>query len=261
MTPKKHSLLETDLYRPLADYLAAQGYTVRGEVKDCDLVATRGDQLVVVELKCKFSTQLLVQAARRQRAADCVYVAVPRPKARQRCQWRGIAHLLRRLELGLIWVSTGARRAPVEVQFHPLPFERRRSHRARCAIITEAAARPADYNVGGSTRRRIVTSYRREAIFVAECLAEKGPLSPRELRALGTGPRTLSILSSNFYGWFERVERGVYRLKAEGLRGLAEYPAVAEECSKCLEAAARHAPPAAVRPAAAPPARAVSSVA
>jgi hypothetical protein len=32
---------ESDLYAPVRDFLAAQGYTVRAEVKHCDVVAVR----------------------------------------------------------------------------------------------------------------------------------------------------------------------------------------------------------------------------
>jgi hypothetical protein len=42
---------ETDLSKPLQTYLAAQGYTVRCEVKHCDIVAVKDDVLIVIELK------------------------------------------------------------------------------------------------------------------------------------------------------------------------------------------------------------------
>jgi hypothetical protein len=43
---------ETDLYIPVKRHLEAQGYTVKSEIKGCDVVAVRGDELpVIVELK------------------------------------------------------------------------------------------------------------------------------------------------------------------------------------------------------------------
>lgn len=43
---------ETDLYPPVKRYLEGPGYTVKGEVDDCDVVAVRrGEEPVVVELK------------------------------------------------------------------------------------------------------------------------------------------------------------------------------------------------------------------
>jgi hypothetical protein len=56
---------ETSLYRPVKGYLETLGYTVKGEVCGCDLVATRGDEpplVVIGELKLSFSLDLVLQA-------------------------------------------------------------------------------------------------------------------------------------------------------------------------------------------------------
>jgi hypothetical protein len=219
------NIRETELYGPVRDYLVAQGYTVRGEVKGCDITAVKGDDLIVVELKRSFSTALLVQATRRQRLADSVYVALLRPAARKlRTDWRGFMHLLRRLELGLIFITLSKGEPLVEVVFHPLPYEPKRNTRGRRAILRELGARSGDYNTGGSHRRKLLTAYREAAIMIACCLEQHGPLQPRRLRALGTGPKTLAILSSNFYRWFERVSWGVYALAPKGRAALEDYP-------------------------------------
>lgn len=52
-------------------------------------------------------------------------------------------------------------------------------------------------------------------------------MRPRDLRALGADARTQAILSKNYYGWFERIDRGVYALKPQGHAALAEYPELA----------------------------------
>ena len=118
----KKLLRETDLYPPVADYLGSLGYTVRSEVANCDITAAKGDDLIIVELKRNFSTDLLIQAAKRQRMTDSVYVALPRPANGRKL--RGMKHLLRRLELGLIFVSpNGRKKSRVEVAFHPVPFQ------------------------------------------------------------------------------------------------------------------------------------------
>jgi hypothetical protein len=49
-------------------------------------------------------------------------------------------------------------------------------------------------------------------------------MEPRQLRALGTGSKTLSILSRNVYGWFSRVDRGLYAVTPKGREALAKYP-------------------------------------
>ena len=216
---------ETDLYGPVRSFLEQRGYTVRGEVLGCDVAGRRGGDLVVVELKRALTLDLLVQATRWQRTTNSVYVAVPRPRAAGRGRrWHGLLHLLRRLELGLLVVSFAGRRARVQAVLHPLPFDRRKGTRGQRAILEEIVGRSGDYNLGGSVRRPLVTAYRENAIHVACCLERKGPLSPRALRALGTGPRTLSILRSNVYGWFERVGYGLYALNGQGRADLSRWP-------------------------------------
>jgi len=216
---------ETDLYGPVRAFLERRGYTVHSEVLGCDVAGRRGEDLVVVELKRVLTTDLLVQAVQRQRTTNSVYLAVPRPRAVGRGRrWHGLLHLLRRLELGLLLVSFSAGRARVQPVLHPLPFDRRRSARGRRAILEEMAGRSGDHNLGGSVRRPLVTAYRENAVHVACCLERNGPLPPRALRALGTGHKTLSILRSNVYGWFERVGYGVYALNARGRAELARWP-------------------------------------
>ena len=228
--PSKKSA-ETDLCHPIGQYLTAQGYTVRSEVNHCDITAVKGDELIIIELKRSVNVTLLIQATRRQHVTDSVYVALPRPRLSR--AWKGIRHLLRRLELGLIWVSLDGGGPAVEIVFHPVPFRRRKRAQARRAVLTEIAGRPDDLNQGGSTRRKIVTAYRENVIHIACCLERHGPLSPRELRAMGTGAKTTSILCSDFYGWFERVAAGIYALRPQGQKELARYPAVAQRY-RCL---------------------------
>lgn len=218
------TLRESDLYQPVRDYLAAQGYVVRGEVKDCDLTATKGDDLIVVELKRSLNLDLLVQATARQRLADSVYVAVPRPSARAwRARGRGVQHVLRRLELGLIFVMFGTRKARVEIVLHPEPFTRRRQQAKRRALLVEMAGRSGDYNAGGSTRRKLVTAYREQALQLVALIEGKGPCSPKDLRMAGASAKAGTILYDNVYGWFQRVERGIYQLTPQGREALAEY--------------------------------------
>ena len=225
MTTQIPNMRETDLYAPIRDYLKAQGYKVRGEVKGCDVVATKGDDLIVVELKLRASLDLLAQAIERQRVSDSVYVALPRPsyKVRRSSQHRGFTRLLRRLALGLIFVSLDSDTPEAEIVHHPGPYEPKKSKRKRRAIIQEAVKRSGDYNKGGSSRKKLITVYRENAIYIACCLAKHGELSPKQLREMGAGQKTLSILHSNFYGWFVRVERGIYTLTGKGKSELKGY--------------------------------------
>jgi len=233
-------LAETDLAAPLCTWLSAQGYTVRSEVRDCDIAALRGDQLLVVEIKKTLSLALIVQGVLRQRIADSVYLAVPRPASKW-TWWnesRGVFHLLRRLELGLILVSPSNGGPPVDVVFHPRPLVRRRRAPSRRAVVAEIAGRIADFNTAGSSRTRLVTAYREAAIHVACALRSRGAMAPVQLRGLGTGPKTQSILHSNVYGWFERMQRGVYRLSDAGRRELKDFPELARHYGSLVKRAA-----------------------
>lgn len=228
------TLSETDLYKPIRDYLVAQGYTVRAEVNHCDVTAVKGDELVVIEMKKAFGTALLIQAAQRQRITDSVYVALP--KQRPSRTWRGAQHLLKRLELGLMLVSRDGRTSQVEVVFHPVPFRRQKRARARRAVLREIERRSGDFNQGGSSRRKLVTAYRENAMHIAACLEVHGALTPGQLRAMGTGPKTLSVLYRNVYGWFDRIGRGIYDLGPQGRTELGEYRALAAKYRKLAQA-------------------------
>jgi hypothetical protein len=218
-------LQEIDLYKPIQTYFLREGYEVYGEVKDCDIVAVKDEELVVIELKLTLSVDLLIQAAKRQRITDKVYVAIPKPKHRLNSKrWTEKCHLIRRLELGLLVVSSPGKRGRAEIIFEPTPFIRRKNKRKRDSIMKEINGRSADYNVGGSNRTKIMTAYKENCIQIACYLENLGPLSPKMLNQLGSGKNTSSVLTKNYYGWFERIKRGIYVITEKGKEEIKEYP-------------------------------------
>ena len=73
-------MAETALYPAIKRFLEEAGYTVKGEVCGCDVVAVRGDEpplLAIVEIKRRLNLDLLLQAVDRMRPADEVWLAVP----------------------------------------------------------------------------------------------------------------------------------------------------------------------------------------
>lgn len=139
---------------------------MHGEVKDCDITASKGDELIIIELKRNLSIDLLIQAAKRQRITESVYIAIPKPKySVYTKKWKDLCFIIRRLELGLITISLKNGVEQVNVVFEPYPFDRRKSMRLsgrkRRNIISEIDGRHGNYNVGGSTRTEIMTAYRR----------------------------------------------------------------------------------------------------
>lgn len=215
---------ETDLYGPVRDFLLSRGYTVRSEVRGCDITAIKGDDLVILEMKTALTVPLLAQAVERQKAADSVYVVVPHPGKRVRTrEWRRTCALLKRLELGLVLVTLDGSNPEVEIPFHPAVRTIRKRRDIRRAIIEEAASRSGDFNQGGSTGQKLVTAYREASIKIACFLQVMGASSPKKLRQAGTGEKTASILYKNYYGWFRRVARGQYELTDKAVQEMAAY--------------------------------------
>jgi hypothetical protein len=230
-------LLEIDLYEPIRKHFLKQGYRVNGEVHDCDLTALKDDELIIVELKLTLNIDLLLQATRRLRLTDMVYIAIPKPKRISRKRWNDVIHLVKRLEIGLIVVTFAGNRKTIEFKVHPEPFNRKASknRRKKAALIKEIEGRSADYNVGGSNKSKIMTAYKENCIQIACYLEKLGQMSPKALVALGTGEKTPSILQKNYYKWFERVERGVYALSNQGQADLKDFPELAAYYSGNLE--------------------------
>lgn len=233
----KKTFLETDLYKPVHDYLIRQGYKVRSEVHNCDIAAVKDNELIIIEMKRNLGIALLAQAVERQRITDSVYVAIPRPpnKRKWMSQSKNAQLVLRRLELGLILVSTERRRPPVEIIMHPASYQRQRRKSRQRAILEEIEKRTVDMNQGGSSRRKLVTAYRENAIHIACCLDLLGPSTPKVLRSLGTGKKTLSVLSKNVYSWFQRVSRGVYGLTPGGKNELCHYTELVEHYNDVIK--------------------------
>ena len=206
---------ETELYAPVKAWLEALGYEVKAEIGPADVVALRGDEPpVIVELKTGFSLTLLQQAVARQAISDLVYVAVPRWSGK--AGWRafkGNIGLCKRLGLGVLSV----RLEDNFVQLHcdPKPFVPRKSKQRKTRLLSEFAAREGDPNDGG-TRGKIVTAYRQDAERCAGYLCTHGPTKGAIVaREVGV-KRATAIMAANHYGWFMRVNIGVYDLTDEG---------------------------------------------
>lgn len=204
---------ETDLYDPVKRLLEAQGYEVKAEIGKCDVMAVRGsEEPVVIELKTGVTIGLILQGIDRLAITDHVYIAVPRGTTKTwRKNMRDTLKLCRRVGLGFITVVGET----AEVHLDPTPYTPRKNHKRRKKLLGEFMARKGDPNTGGATRSKIITAYRQEAIRIADHLAEFGPTSPAKVAKAVDAPKAGRILASNHYGWFQRVEKGVYDLTPE----------------------------------------------
>ncbi|MCA0401749.1 MAG: DUF2161 family putative PD-(D/E)XK-type phosphodiesterase [Proteobacteria bacterium] len=217
------AMAETDLYAPVKRFLEKQGYAVKGEVRDCDVVARRGDEApVIVELKTAFSLPLLLQGVDRQAMTDAVYLAFPPPKRRQ---LPDILKLCRRLGLGVLVVTGDF----VEALADPLPYQPRRNVRRATLLLKEFAHRIGDPNQGGSTRRPRVTAYRQDALRLVSILKALGTTKVADLRAASGVARAAALLQNDVYGWFQRESRGIYALSPKGAEAAITYADVIAE--------------------------------
>ena len=213
-------MAETDLYLPVKKFLEAQGYAVKGEVRECDIVAVRGDEPpVIVELKLAFCLQLVLQGIDRQAVTDAVYLAVAPPKRRQ---LNDGVKLCKRLGLGLLTVADG-RVVPLA---DPAPYQPRKNARRKSMLLKEFAHRVGDPNHGGGNRRPVVTAYRQDALRCARFLHAAGAAEVARIRAEASVARAAGILQRDVYGWFIRQQRGIYGLSPKGQGALATFEAV-----------------------------------
>lgn len=207
---------ETDLYPHLKAFWEDAGYEVKAEIGDADLVAVKPDeQPVIVELKTRFSLALFHQAIDRQALTDSVYVAVPRRRGRPfQKSMRQNQKLARRLGIGLITVrmTTGE----VKVYVEPGPFKPRKSKKKRDRLLKEFHNRIGDPNTGG-TKEQIMTVYRQDALRCLKMVSDNGPTKGSHVAGETGVEKATTLMASNHYGWFERVEVGVYGLTVEGV--------------------------------------------
>ena len=210
---------EADLYPPVKAYLEGQGYAVKGEVGAADVVAMRGaEPPLIVELKIGFSLSLFHQGIDRLGVSDHVYLCVPRPKGKRAL--RDNLRLARRLGLGVMTVRADGL---LEIHADPGPYAPRKNKKKKTRLLREFERLDGDPNAGGATRHGIVTGYRQDALKCAAYLATSGA-EKGAIIAKATGvPKATTIMRNNHYGWFKKVEKGVYDLTNDGRKGLSDW--------------------------------------
>tara|TARA_R110002096_G_scaffold74746_5_gene176970 strand:- start:1534 stop:2250 length:717 start_codon:yes stop_codon:yes gene_type:complete len=219
---KSKDLKETDLYQPIKAFLQGQGYTVKAEIQDCDVVGVRGDEApVIIELKTGLTIALLLQGVDRQAITDAVYIAMPRGKGKAfLARAKDARKLCLRLGLGLISVRLPD--GTIEVHCDPAPYQPRKIAKRKVALLKEFQKRVGDPNTGGQVGRMVMTAYRQDVLRILNFIALNGPSRPRDVAAALAIVKAPSVLSIDYYGWFYRVERGVYDLSDVGQQAVVE---------------------------------------
>ena len=219
-------MLEKDLYLPLKEFFEDEGYTVKAEIKNCDIVAIKEGDMIIIEQKLRLNLDGILQAVKRQRLSESVYIAVPMPKKSFK-KMKDTCLLLKRLELGLIFVREQGGRYSVKIELEPAYFDRSKSVRAskktRNSVINEFETRHGDYNTGGVKGEKLVTAYREKALYLVGLLKIYTNLSVKQMKELGADDKTYYVLFNNYYGWFQKVEKGRYFLTKKGLEESENY--------------------------------------
>jgi hypothetical protein len=223
-------MAEVELYGPIKRYLEKQGYTVKGEIGACDIVAVRGDEPpVVVELKQQLNFILILQAVDRLAISGTVYIAFRTGKKQSatfRSHRKQVLQLLRRLGVGVLTVST---RNVVTAILDPQPYRPRSNPTRRARLLKEFEERIGDPEAGGSATKQRLTAYRQDALRCARELNQSGVLKLSDLRQRAAVERAGAIVRDNHYGWFDRVKTGHYELADKGRQAIQEWAAALQQ--------------------------------
>lgn len=218
--------MERDLFGPVKEYFEKQGYICDGEVEDIDLYMEKGEEHVAVELKVDLDFKALRQAALRQKYVETVYIAIFKPKSLRNTAYRDKLYLLKRLGIGLLLVSKKS--LEVQVANEPLVTElsvyQKQNRNKKKKLTAEFSKRRTKNNVGGVRGEKLISAYREDALLVLDACAELGgEVKGREVRKLCNVEKTAAILRADYYGWFEKIETGVYRVTDAGYAALEEF--------------------------------------
>ena len=207
---------ESDLYLPLKRFLEGQGYEVKGEVLDCDVMAVRGDEEpLLIELKLSLNLSVLLQVVERLSLSSKVYIGVPRDVTVLKKKRKQVLKLIRMLGLGLVRIDH--EKDQVEIVLDPIEYKPRIAKRKQERLLGEFVHRVGDPNLGGTAMKQgVMTFYRQQAISIANYLLENGETKASIISKTLNDPKVCNILYRNVYGWFENVSRGVYGLSPKG---------------------------------------------
>jgi hypothetical protein len=220
---------ETDLYLPVKSLLISQGFLVKAEVKDIDILGSKDDFLCAVELKTKLSIKLIYQAIDRQKIVDQVYIAIPKSSIKIRSKaYKNLIYLLKRLEVGLIFVDKNEAEVVLEASIYDMEKSRARYKKRKQQTLKEFRLRKYSNNIGG-TKDKKITRYKEQVIEIASYLIEHESASLKDIKDDTNILKTSSILQKNYEGYFERVSRGIYKVKDDKIEEIKKLKNIVKE--------------------------------
>lgn len=214
--------MEELMFPVLKKYLINHGFDVKAEILNADIVAKKEDLVIIVEMKTAFSTKLIYQGLKRMHISDYVYLAIPKPtdQVLKSDNFKEKKTIVRRLEMGLILVDT--MNDEVEVLLDPETYHFHKDKKKKRALLKEFNLRSTSMNIGGVNRTKLMTAYKELSLLILDALSD-GQKTTKFLREYTNRKKVVSILQKNYYGWFCRVERGVYGITHEGEKACITY--------------------------------------
>jgi len=216
---------EVQMYPIIKDYLETLNFNVKAELDDIDIMAVKDDKTLLIEMKNTLSLTLIYQGILRQKLSDFVYLAVSKPteKIIKSKTFKEKKAIIKRLGLGLMLVDVD--KSLITVLIDPSLPTVIKNNKKKKKLEKEFLLRKTTSNQGGVTQTKIITAYRELALEILAFLEG----SEQPVRAIVNHTNQIKasrLLIDNHYGWFERVERGIYKLSPKGEKALKTYETV-----------------------------------
>lgn len=234
---------EKDLFLPIKKYMEKYGFEVDGEVKKCDIVCIKEELMIAIELKKTLNYKLILQAIDRQKTFDIVYVAIFNNKNLNTKNFKQKILLLNRLGLGLIVMSPRTKK--IDIRINPkfvtsnfnnneiiitdnekifatyieksnLLKRKKAIVKKRNQILKEFNGRRLKNNIGGINKNQILTKYKEDAYIILDCLVKEKQSTGKKIKELSGIEKSTNIMYKNYYNWFEKVDRGLYKVSENG---------------------------------------------
>ncbi len=221
----KKEFYEKDLFPYIKEYFEKEGFQVNAEVKDCDVVITKGDYLGVIEMKLSLNITLIHQAISRLSITDNVFIAIKKPAKNYFKERPKMLRLAKRLNIGLIVINPDVQINNLEVLFEPTeyvaPKPKTRTKKVE-QVKKEIKGRKLDLNQGGVNKTKLLTAYKDMSIKIA-CICEVYTIvSGKFLKENFDLDNAYPILYRNFHGYFIRYGNGDYGISDKGIKALED---------------------------------------
>ncbi len=207
---------EYEMFPMIKSYFESLGYKVNAEVKDCDVTAVSGDELVVIEMKTSLNITVLYQALERKKVTPYVYIAVPKPKKNYRKAILKMKNLLSKLQMGLLIIDV-VNGACVSFLEPEEDKSQRQNNIKKAKIVKEISRREVDENLGGVNKTKILTAHKELGIALCVVIEKEGVVTSKTLRdKYGFDKDVNTYLHRNFHRWYKKVGTATYELSKEG---------------------------------------------